>query len=314
MTITWTLTRQKRKKSMKLLDYFEEAISIKRAYASLEVAAYCAKLAKRWGASAIDGAGNLHFDRRSRCSNTLFVAHTDTVHRVGGVNSWKIEDDFYLPCDSVLGADDAAGLAILQNLMKHKIPGYYIFATGEEVGGIGSKFLRENMGDLLSQFHRAIAFDRANDFEIITHQGGERCCSDEFAEALSTAFNDCGLLYAPSNGGVYTDTAEYVDYIPECTNIGVGYNAQHSVHERQSISHLEALADAAIATDWEGLPTKRDPEACDEGDDPFYRGVFLDEGSHLARLDSGRASATSADDRLDSIFMRHYRRSGSKRK
>ena len=115
------------------------------------------------------------------------------------------------------------------------------------------------MPDLLQQFDRAVAFDRAGYYDVITHQGGRRCCSDAFADALSTQLADLGLLYGPCSGGVYTDTAEFTGDVPECTNLSVGYKGQHGDKEEQDVEFLELLADALVRVQWESLPTKRNP-------------------------------------------------------
>jgi hypothetical protein len=64
------------------------------------------------------------------------------------------------------------------------------------------------------------------------------------------------------NGGVFTDTAEFVHLIPECTNISVGYLSQHSSKETQDINFVERLRDTLIHTQWHEieLPITRKPE------------------------------------------------------
>jgi hypothetical protein len=66
------------------------------------------------------------------------------------------------------------------------------------------------------------------------------------------------LFYKIDETGVYTDSAEFVDYIPECTNLSVGYLNEHTTRESQDLYHLNKLALASIGVDWEKLPTKRD--------------------------------------------------------
>jgi hypothetical protein len=66
-------------------------------------------------------------------------------------------------------------------------------------------------------------------------------------------------MYLPDDTGVYTDTAEFVDIIPECTNISCGYNYEHSDREELDIVHLVTLANAVCNMDWDALPTDRDP-------------------------------------------------------
>ena len=212
-----------------------------------------------------DEAGNLHVDaRQTEANRTLFVSHVDTVHRDDGVNAIKQTPSVWYASGSQLGADDGAGTAMLMHLLYHKVPAYYIFTVGEECGGIGAKVVSDDQA-LLKQFDRAIAFDRRNNSSVITHQGYGRCCSDAFAEALSDKFNDAGLLYMPDDGGVYTDTAEFVDVIPECTNISIGYMAEHTDREALDILHFRHLADAVLSFDWDNLPTERDPSVDEFG-------------------------------------------------
>jgi hypothetical protein len=62
---------------------------------------------------------------------------------------------------------------------------------------------------------------------------------------------------------VYTDTAEFTDDIPECTNISVGYYNEHGDRENLDIVHFAALAVACAKLDWEALPVDRDPTVPD---------------------------------------------------
>jgi hypothetical protein len=66
-------------------------------------------------------------------------------------------------------------------------------------------------------------------------------------------------MYLGDDSGIYTDTAEFVDVIPECTNISVGYMYEHSDKEELNIHHFTALADAVLTLPWDTLPTDRDP-------------------------------------------------------
>ena len=208
-----------------------------------------------------DGAGNLHVDTRiSKDNRTLFVAHVDTVHRKEGPNKIKQTSTHWYADGAALGADDGAGVAMLAHLLHANVHAYYIFTQGEECGGIGATWLAKHDADLLSEFDRAIAFDRRGIDSVITHQGRGRCCSDVFADALSDALNaDMTLMYLPDNTGVYTDTAEFIEIIPECTNISVGYYSEHSDKESLDILHFQALADRVALIDWDALPTDRDP-------------------------------------------------------
>jgi hypothetical protein len=219
-----------------------------------------------------DEAGNIHIDARaSTAHRTLFVAHVDTVHRDDGANKFIKAHGKWFAKDAPLGADDGAGCAMLMHLLCSGVPGYYIFTQGEECGGIGAKHLADHHKDLLRQFDRAIAFDRRGVDSVITHQGYGRCCSDEFADALADALNeDLRLMYLPDNTGVYTDTAEFTDLIPECTNISVGYDREHSDKESLDIYHFMALAERVVQIAWDNLPTKRDPSVVEPEPDYSY--------------------------------------------
>ena len=210
-----------------------------------------------------DAAGNLHIDARKTTTNrTLFVAHVDTVHREDGPNKIRKTRNKWYAHGSQLGADDGAGVAILMQLLTRGVAAYYLFTIGEECGGIGARHVAKEFEALLREFDRAIAFDRRGTDSVITHQGYGRCCSDAFAQSLSEALMEKSfdrLMYLPDDTGVYTDTAEFVDIIPECTNISVGYDFEHSTREELDINHFVTLANAVCHIDWDGLPTSRDP-------------------------------------------------------
>jgi hypothetical protein len=216
----------------------------------------------RW---TFDTAGNLHIDMCSeKTHRTLFVAHVDTVHHKDGYNKIRMTESVWYAHGSQLGADDGAGVAMLMHLMTEGVPGHYVFTLGEECGGIGSSALVKAMPQMFKRFDRAIAFDRRGTTSVISHQSMGRCCSDEFAEALSAALTTDELMYMPDDTGVYTDTAEFVDLVSECTNISVGYEREHSDEEAQDILHLQALAEQCVRLAWDELPVVRDPNEPDD--------------------------------------------------
>lgn len=225
-----------------------------------------------------DAAGNLHIDNRTRPEHrTLFVAHVDTVHREDGANKIRKAKGMWHAVDACLGADDGAGVALLMHMIHNNIAGYYIFTQGEECGGIGAKFIAKYQPELLDQFDRAIAFDRRGTDSVITHQGYGRCASDAFGQALADGLNmyNDQLMYSPDNTGVYTDTAEFTDNIPECTNLSVGYYSEHGTSERLDTVHYQHLSVAVLAVDWDGLPTERDPKVQEQIDfGSKYSGVY----------------------------------------
>lgn len=241
-----------------------------------------------------DAIGNLHVDARTEPHHrTLFVAHVDTVHRKEGPNKIDKTATHWRADGAPLGADDGAGCAMLMHLMYAGVPAYYVFTQGEECGGIGAKWLADNKTDtLLSQFDRAVAFDRRGIDSVITHQGYGRCCSDVFAQALADQLcMDERLMYLPDDTGVYTDTAEFTHVVPECTNISVGYAHEHSERESLDILHFVALAERVVQINWDMLPTDRDPSAPDP-DDIFAR--YNDADDWYSAYYGGKATSVSA--------------------
>lgn len=211
-----------------------------------------------------DTFGNVHVDTRTSDQHrTLFVAHTDTVHHAAGFQPVGYDEKTHQvrTLGQCLGADDGAGILVLMHLIRSGVPAYYIFTRGEERGGKGAKYLADFQYELLAQFDRAIAFDRRGFSSVISHQGWGRCCSDTFADALSSQLSNDSLMYAPDDSGVYTDTAEFVDIIPECTNISVGYLSEHTKNETLNLRHLFDLMAQVVLINWDQLPVERDPFA-----------------------------------------------------
>lgn len=217
----------------------------------------------------IDEFGNL-FKQIGDNPSTMFACHLDTataalsdVKHVFQGNVIKTDGT------SILGADDKAGVTILMYLMEKNIPGLYYFFLGEEVGCLGSKKVAEKHKQKpLDYIKKVVSFDRRGTTSIITHQCSSRCCSDNFGTALAEALNSAGLKvdnndqvfdYKNDPTGLYTDSAQFTKIYPECTNISVGYQSEHTFNEQQNIKHLEKLAQAATLVDWESLPVERDP-------------------------------------------------------
>lgn len=204
-------------------------------------------------------------------SDTLFSCHIDTVHSIvesnGSVQKLVFDSTMrHIMLDpketsSCLGADDGAGIYIMLKMILGKVPGTYIFHTGEEKGGTGSRAMRAKHPDLLDNFSRAIAFDRADNFEVICSQGGQACASIEAGEDLVKALNANGLEYEISHKGSFTDTKVYAPVIPECFNLGVGYMFQHGPDEYLDVDHLERLLNACLNIQWDKLIVKRKPMA-----------------------------------------------------
>ena len=194
-------------------------------------------------------------------SRTIFTAHLDTACREQVDVKHFISKQQIVTTDgkSILGADDKAGVTILLWLIKNNIPGLYYFFIGEEVGCVGSSAASvRGFTNFKGKYDRMISFDRRGTNSVITFQSSHRSCSDEFGKALAGELNKfTNLFYKTDDTGVYTDSAEFVDVIPECTNISVGYQSEHTHRESQDLYHLNKLALACLNVKWENLPTKR---------------------------------------------------------
>lgn len=190
-------------------------------------------------------------------SPILWSCHTDTVHLSAGRQTCYKTPEGLLCIDAkesnCLGADDTAGVWLMSEMIRRQVPGLYVFHRGEERGGLGSHWIAKNTPERLAQSSFAIALDRAGTSDIITHQG-YRTASDEFAEALAKIL---GGTYAADDSGTFTDTKSYTELIPECTNLSVGYDHQHTSGETQDEAFLWALLETLCSADFSGLPVVR---------------------------------------------------------
>lgn len=229
----------------------------------------------------------------------LFSCHTDTVARKDGYQKVHVRGDGFLGLHSsekykgkVLGGDDTVGVYLMCEMIKKKIPGLYIFHTGEELGGVGSRWLAKHNPGLVKDIKHAIAFDRRDYRHVITHMGSTRVCSDTFAKALAAELNKGGLEYAPDDTGLFTDTRAYCELIPECTNISVGYFDAHSSDEVVDLRFLAALKNAILNVDWDKLPCERNPNVTEY---KTYKPFTWDRGE-FSYPDSLVAKKNAADD------------------
>lgn len=216
-----------------------------------------------------DSFGNYH----KRVGNVpiLWSCHIDTVHRFGGIAPVAVNADGIIKVHpkskaNCLGADDGAGVWLMIQMIRAERPGHYIFHRGEEQGCKGSRWLASNWQKTLSKYKAAIAFDRKGTGSIITHQFGGRCCSETFSKSLSDAI---GLGMKSDDGGTVTDTAQYTDYIGECTNVSVGYYGQHGSTEEQDLPFLLQLCEKMLVLDTSKLVYARKPG---EKEARVYRG------------------------------------------
>lgn len=210
----------------------------------------------------------------------LFCSHIDTVHRDAAGKAALDEEDvhqvplydegldmYYKEDGQPLGADDGAGMWLLMEMIDAKVPGTYIFHRGEECGGIGSAGMAKDHKEWLARFKWAIAFDRRGDSDVITEMFSGKVCSQEFAIGLCSVLNGAGgFKYIPDDTGSFTDTANYRKIIPECCNVSVGYDSEHTKDETLDVTHLRTLRDAMIDIFQSGdvvLPVVRDKDEVD---------------------------------------------------
>ena len=198
-------------------------------------------------------------------SKTMFCGHLDTYSREYKRVYHIIQDDIIMTDGTTtLGGDDKAGIVIMIKMIESGIPGLYYFFRGEEgvtspTGTWGSKQALKSYKDIFKTYEKCIAFDRKGFSSIISQQSYSKCCSDDFVDALSNEFKKHGLEYEDDKTGMWCDSGVFMGIIPECTNLSVGYQNEHTFKETQDIEHLEKLVDACIKIDWEKLPVKRDP-------------------------------------------------------
>lgn len=252
--------------------FLRKVLTLRRPHLSVEEEAARGLVLQEVGTEVprrIDNHGNLIIQVGDN-TGLVFTAHLDTVHRTNGFNQLLlIEKSMMLVADdaktgqpTVLGADDAAGMYILVEMIKAGKPGTYFFFVGEECGGIGSSaFVMDNPAFSASM---CVSFDRRGYSDVITHQGGYETCSSKFAWSLCGELNQHMTgrqkAYKPSDAGIYTDSKEFAELVPECTNISVGYFNEHTDREELDVRHLLELRDAVLAIEWTSLPIDRVPE------------------------------------------------------
>lgn len=224
-----------------------------------------------------DPFGNRYIHVGDAKASTLFSCHTDTVHRVSGQQKvLQRGDTLYKDDNHPLGADDGAGMWLMLQMIENELPGLYVFHRGEECGGLGSSHIASDQEFMLKPMKRAVAFDRRGTTDIITAQAGGKCASDEFAHELSKQLD---LGHKPARG-TFTDTANYTRIIPECTNISVGYDREHTCHETQDLKYLLKLRERVFYVDWDALPVVREP-----GDSGYFGWGSREKFSYGKRVD-----------------------------
>jgi len=200
-----------------------------------------------------DGCGNYYIQIGE--SKTCFTSHMDTASGYYQKVKHVIKDNIVMTDGySVLSADDKAGMTIMLYMIENKVPGTYYFFQGEESGCVGASAILRKNREFFAQFDRMVSFDRRGYNSIITHQMGRRGCSEDFALALAEELGYQGLSYRPDHTGIFTDSVEFIGFIPEVTNLSVGYFHEHSREETEDVKFLDELSKAACLVKWEELP------------------------------------------------------------
>lgn len=200
-------------------------------------------------------------------SRTMFCCHMDSV----GSQLRKVNHVFYKDEEgrnkvrtdgkTPLGGDDKGGMTILLSMIENKVPGCYYFFIGEEVGGRGSGDISRKKPEWFKEsFDRCVAFDRKGYSSIISRQRGGNCCSKEFVDALSQEFANNGMVFKDDPHGIFTDSANFMYIIPECTNLSTGGFHEHTVNEFQNLDFLEKMCEVTSKIKWDTLPVVRKPE------------------------------------------------------
>ncbi|QJT70522.2 peptidase M28-domain containing/Zn-dependent exopeptidase superfamily protein [Klebsiella virus 2019KP1] len=199
----------------------------------------------------------------SEQSDVAFTSHLDTVARPGSAApdiDITNKGVVFLRNPQVadcLGADCGAGIYLMLEMIKRGVHGRYCFFVDEEVGCEGSGASAKDDTGFWTGVKAMLSFDRRGD-GIITHQRYMRCCSDTFAKGLSARL---GRTDPHLQKGIYTDSAEFMQIIPECTNVGVGYMHEHTPDEVLDLSILgRVLGHVLQAGTFENLPIERDPK------------------------------------------------------
>lgn len=210
-------------------------------------------------------------------SRTLFCSHLDTASSISKPVNHGFEGNYiYSKSNTILGADDKAGVMVMLYLIECGVPGTYFFFAGEEAGRIGSTQAAKDV-NFFSHFDRAIQFDRRGYGSIISNQLGGRCCSDSFVNYLANEYKSQHMKFQKDEFGLYTDTASFMKIIPECTNISIGYFKEHTHNEHININYAWQVARASSNIDWDDLPVVR---TCSDKEFNPYWG-FDDDDDHL---------------------------------
>ncbi|MGJ4945143.1 M28 family peptidase [Bradyrhizobium sp. HKCCYLS1011] len=245
--------------SNKDLETITSMLTFRRPAGSQTEAEFIDRFLKPLGVKK-DKFDNLFLIVGEESPTVLWSSHTDSVHHKSGYQKVHYDGKYLrLPEKSksnCLGADCAAGVWIMMEMIQAKVPGLYVFHAAEEIGCIGSSAIAEKAPEFLSGIQVAVAFDRRRLDSVITHQGS-RCCSDAFGKSIAAQLPEG---YKLDDGGFVTDTKQYMPLVPECSNLSVGFYNEHQPIEKLDVGHLIKLRDHMVKIDQSKFVVERDPK------------------------------------------------------
>ena len=210
-----------------------------------------------------DSVGNWYL--KQGLSDTLFCAHLDNYcTKSKKVNIIQQGNIIKTDGTTILGSDNKAGVVVLTSMILDNVPGTYYFFCGEEpmAGGChGSTEIFNKSPNFFKKFKRCVSFDRRNYGSLITRQFGRFTCSDDFLNALISEFAKNNMAYKKDITGWYTDSATFIDVIPEVVNISSGTFNEHTFDEYLDFNYVEQLCKAVSNIDWENLPVIRNAKS-----------------------------------------------------
>lgn len=156
----------------------------------------------------------------------MLVAHLDTVRRNPPSNIWLSLDKDRIMADEGIGGDDRCGVFSILQIIKAGYKPYILFATDEEVGGVGT-----------TRFCSTYDSIPVNCFIELDRKGSSDCVRyDDESDELTDVFSKYGFKEAI---GSFTDICILSEsYDISGVNLSVGYYHQHTTSEYVVISEM----------------------------------------------------------------------------
>lgn len=196
-----------------------------------------------------DGLGNWY---KAGTIPVLLTAHLDTAHNAPGPTPYKRTGPYVQSTgDGPLGADDKAGVALILYLSQQQLPVSMALFAGEEVGMVGSQKAAQAYSRnrwVLQDLTAVVSLDRKGTTDVVVSQMGYPCAMYAFAQELIAQ-----LPLEITAEGIYTDSYAFVDFVPNATNLSVGYYNAHTPKEAQDLHFLDKMGEALLWANWERI-------------------------------------------------------------